>query len=224
MASSRVPNEPVRKVGSPLHPVYVLIRGWFRIFLTIYTRCKVTGLENVPATGPCLILSNHTSHLDPPIIGSVLRREVHSMGRDDLFRIPLIGWIIRRLNAHPIRRGTIDREAIKQADAILMEGHALLIFPEGTRSPDGKLAPALGGFGMILEGLDQEIPCVPLLLVGVHRALGKGMIFPRPVAVEARFGKPFIIAAKGEKEPRRDYYDRCAARIQEQWQILLGES
>lgn len=218
-APSRVPLEPIRRVGSPLHPVYALIRGGFRVFLKVYARCRITGLENVPPNGPCLVLSTHASHLDPPLVGSVMRRELHSMGRDDLFRIPVISYLIRRLNAHPIRRGTIDREAIKRGVDLLKEGHALLIFPEGTRSPDGKVGKALGGFGMILEGF-PDAPCVPLLLVDTSRALGKGMMFPRPVPVEARFGKPFLIEPKGGNESKRDFYDRCATRIQEQWAKL----
>ncbi|MBI3737291.1 1-acyl-sn-glycerol-3-phosphate acyltransferase, partial [Candidatus Sumerlaeota bacterium] len=109
----------IRPAGGPKTRIYRFSQWIVRKVGDFYWSLKAFHLENVPETGPCLILSNHCSMIDPPIVGTYITREMHSLGRDNLFRIPLVGAYIRRINSHPIRREGIDREAIKTAARIL---------------------------------------------------------------------------------------------------------
>ena len=187
--------------------------------LKIWCRARVTGVKNVPRTGPCLLLSNHASVLDPAIAGGMLKRESHFLARPGVYRAPIIGALFRYLNTHSIRRGGIDREAIRTCVAVLEAGWPLMMFPEGTRSRDGSVAKPRGGFAMILEHL-PDVPCVPVYITGTGKALGRGMLIPRPVKLSVTYGKPFTIAARGEDETRRAYYQRCADRLEEEWRRL----
>ncbi len=213
----------IRPPGGRVHPVYALTGFLTRVIGGILWRVEVFGAENVPKTGGCLLLTNHCSMLDPPIVGSWIRREMHSLGRDSLFKLPVFAWWIRKLNSHPLRREGIDREAIKYSGALVKAGYPLLLFPEGTRSPDGRLQPSKGGFGMILEAVPHA-PCIPILLSGTDRALGRGMIIPRPAKVTITVGKPFVIGERHQDESRRDYYQRCADSMDAAWKAMLKES
>jgi 1-acyl-sn-glycerol-3-phosphate acyltransferase len=149
----------------------------FRLFL----RLRASGRENVPAAGPTLIVSNHISYLDPPLIGAAaLPRRTHFMAKAELFRIPLLGWAIRRLGAFPVVRGAADREALRIARALLAAGEAVVMFPEGTRSPDGRLRPAFTGAGAL--ALEPGVCVVPAAVWGSRGARGPvRVVFGRPV-------------------------------------------
>ncbi len=209
----------LRPAGEKPNRFFRFSRCFVRPFFKWYNRAELEGAENLPATGPCLILSNHASYLDPPLIGGLLDRDVHSLGRDGLFRVPILGAMIRGYDCHPIRREGVDREAIKTCVAVLKAGYPLLLFPEGTRSADGKTTKPRGGFGMIVEQV-PEVPCVPVLVRGTERALGRGKIFPRPAKVRMSVGEPFIVGPRGEAESRRDYIQKCADQLEAQWRKL----
>lgn len=106
-------------------------------FLKIFYRVKYYGLENVPKTGKIIIASNHISMLDPPAVGAGLGREVHFMGKAELFENRFFGGLIKRLGCFPVNRGAGDGEAVNLASVVLERDMALGIFPEGTRSKDG---------------------------------------------------------------------------------------
>jgi 1-acyl-sn-glycerol-3-phosphate acyltransferase len=117
------------------------------------------GREHIPAQGAVLIASNHIAYFDPPLIGSASPREFYYMAKKELFENSLLGWLISKFNAFPVSRGSFDREGIKKATAVLKEGNALLVFPEGTRSKDGNLKePKLGVAKLALE---TGAPIVP---------------------------------------------------------------
>ena len=121
-----------------LKPVAVfLMRAWFGL--------RVKGAEHVPARGPALIVSNHQSILDPPVIGGAARRQIYFLAKAELFRIPMFGSLIRALHARPVRREGSDPGALRTAAQLLGEGKALLIFPEGTRSLNGRLGEGKPG-------------------------------------------------------------------------------
>jgi 1-acyl-sn-glycerol-3-phosphate acyltransferase len=137
---------------------------------------EVTGRENVPRTGALIVASNHISFFDPPLIGTAVVRELHFMAKEELFQPPLFGSLIRYFNAIPIRRGKADVSGLHRALEVLEAGHALIVFPEGSRMRDGELHPARPGVGMLAVGADAMI--VPCFISGSDK--GRGWLLRRP--------------------------------------------
>lgn len=177
-----------------------LMRLWFGL--------RVAGVEHVPATGPALLVSNHQSILDPPLIGGATPRQIFFLAKAELFRIPLFGRFIRALHARPVRREGSDPSALKTATRLLEEGRALLVFPEGTRSADGRLGEAKPGIGML--AVVSGAPVIPTYISGTLEALPKGAAWPRRSQVSVRFGPALHFKAQ-TGEGRKDRY-RDAAR------------
>jgi len=178
-------------------PAVALMRWWFGL--------RVTGAEHVPPEGPTLIVSNHQSVLDPPIIGGAAPRQIYFMAKAELFRIPLFGRLIKALNARPVRREGSDPRALKEAARLLDEGKALLVFPEGTRSLDGSLAEAKPGVGML--AVMSGAPVVPAYVSGTLEALPKGAARPRRSQVSVRFGPALhfkVLSGEGRKDRYRE--------------------
>lgn len=157
-------------------------------FTRLYCGFSVEGRHHVPASGGCLLLANHISALDPPVIGAFIRRPMAFLARSTLFDIPLLGPWIRTLNAHPIERGASDRRGLVQCVDIVGSGSPLLLFPEGTRSPTGELQPFQRGFLLIVK--QARVPVVPVGLRGLARVLPKGAWIPRPRHAGMRIGAP----------------------------------
>lgn len=162
---------------------------WKRLFYYICRlafRLRVEGREYEPASGPLIVAGNHASLLDPPLIGMCLRRQSAYMAKDDLFTVPILGPWLRSIGSFPVRRGTPDRKAIRRSLEVLERGGVLVIFPEGTRSLDGRLRDAEPGAAMI--ALRTGIPVLPAAVVNSHRILPKGARWPRFERVTVRFG------------------------------------
>lgn len=159
--------------------------------LKTFFGAKVVDVENVPAEGPLLIVSNHQSYLDPPVIGAFIgQRQVAFVARQGLFRTRLFGWLISSLNAIPIREdGQSDTTAIKTSISILARGHALVIFPEGQRTPNGALRPFKRGTALLLKR--AKCPVLPVAVEGIFDAWPPGSK-PRPFTcpIMAKYGKP----------------------------------
>lgn len=198
---------------------YAVIRAMSRFALRHYFGFEVRGADSIPEAGPCLVLATHGSFLDPLIVGSSLEREVHFLARTGITHAPIAGHFIRWNNTHPIRRGGIDREAIQTCAAILNAGWPLVLFPEGTRSTDGRTGEPKGGFGMILEHV-PDVPCVGMSIRGNFNALPRGKWIPRPRRVTVTCGGVFRFEPRSEVESRRTFYDRCASRLREEWTKL----
>ena len=135
----------------------------FKYIFKIFFNCKIEGLENIPIKTGVVIASNHVSLLDPPLIGTFLPREIHFMAKEELFQIPVFGYIITKLKAFPVKRGTADRVAIKKAISLLSDGGCLGVFPEGTRSKDGNLGSAEPGMSLI--AIKADVPVIPTAVV-----------------------------------------------------------
>ena len=181
-----------------LKPVAVaLMRARFNL--------RVTGVENVPASGAALIVSNHQSILDPPLVGGAAPRQIYFLAKAELFRIPLFGWLIRALHARPVRREGSDPRALRTAAQLLEDGKALLVFPEGTRSLDGQLGEGKAGVGML--AVTSAAPVVPVYVSGTLAALPKGAVWPRRSQVSVNFGPALHFKAQtgpGRKERYRE--------------------
>ena len=163
---------------------------------------RVIGAENMIEEGPCIIAANHCSYLDPPLVGIACRRAIHYLARKSLLDLPLLGPILPELNVIPVDQKNADRSALMGAIRVVRHGGAVLIFPEGTRSADGKLQPARPGLGMIAA--KTGAPVVPVMVTGSYQALPKGAKFPKPAPVEVRIGQPLFLGRDGGEE-RPDY-------------------
>ena len=147
--------------------------------------------------GGVILASNHQSYLDPPFVAACLPRETSFMARRSLFEIPLLGPIIVACNAFPIERNTGDVRGVKNAIERLRSGSALLLFPEGTRSRDGRIGPLKGGLRLLAER--AGVPVVPVLVDGAYQVWPKGRVFPRLRGrVRVTFGDPLPLEGTDE--------------------------
>ncbi len=152
---------------------------------------KVSGQENIPKKGGFIIASNHCSFLDPPTVGAGCPRRLNYMAKAGLFKIPVIADILRNVSAFPVKRESADRTAIREALRRLGRGEGLVLFPEGTRQPEGALGQAEPGIGFL--AVKAEVPVIPAYLKGTGKALPKGAKFLRKSKVTLVFGKQIIV-------------------------------
>ncbi len=158
----------------------------FPIFRFLF-RGQTIGISNVPKTGGVLVVSNHGSHLDPPILGHALGRPVAFMAKSELFRVPILSFIISACGAYPVKRGAGDREALRTASNRLIEGWATGVFLDGTRQENGRVnAPKAGA---ALLAARTGCPILPVAIVNSHRAFPKGSLLPRLVSIHLKVGE-----------------------------------
>ena len=136
---------------------YSASRFLLRGFVTVLSGWEVRGRDHVPSSGAVIVASNHISYWDPVLVGSATVRELHYLAKEELFRPPIFGPMIRSFNAIPIRRGTADLSGLKKAADVLRAGRALILFPEGTRARDGELHAARPGIGMLAVATGARI-------------------------------------------------------------------
>ncbi len=157
----------------------------FGICLSLCNRMKVYGVQNIPKTGGIIIASNHASYIDPPAVGASSRRVrmTHFMARDTLFRKRLMGAFLRKVGVIPLDREKGDLKAMKTAIHLLQDGASVALFPEGTRSPDGRLQPPKPGIGFLVA--KGNAPVVPVYVHGSYEAWSKhsGGLKRKPVCV-----------------------------------------
>ena len=172
---------------------------------------KVYGRENLIEEGAAILASNHQSYLDPPCIGMACRNDIYYLARNTLYQRPLIGPLLKRLNTVPVDRDRGDVSSIKAIIRLLQSGRRVIIFPEGTRSSDGKLQPARAGLGMIIA--KTVAPVVPVRVFGSYEALPRagGLKF-RPVSVVV--GKPMRFT-ENDVKGGRDVYQTLSNRVME---------
>ncbi len=156
--------------------IYSIAQRFSFIYFKVFHDFKVIGLHNIPSQGPFILASNHLSFLDPPALGCKVNRNLHYFARDSLFIGPL-GFLITRLNSIPVNRGQLDLTTLRSTLKVLKNGDPLLVFPEGTRSPDGKLGEPKKGLGLLV--LKSKCPVLPARIRGSHEILGKGKLIPR---------------------------------------------
>ena len=201
---------------------YYAGRAVTRAFFTHACRYQVQGREHVPREGGVILAANHTSYLDPPLVGSAVRRPIHFMAKAELFGVPALGWFIARAHAFPVHRGAADRRALRTAVQLLRQGEVLLIFPEGTRSPDGRLMPAELGVGII--ALRSGAPVVPVAHTGADRVLPRGTPLLRPAKIRVRIGPPLRFDHLAGRAGDRDALQQVAHRVTQAIAALLPPS
>lgn len=179
--------------------LYWVARALIRLWAKVFLRWRIEGLEHVPRTGPVLLAVNHLSAVDPLLAGTAIRRKVHFMAKEELFRSPALGRLLRHLAAFPVRRGEGDRQALKQALALLEAGEVVGIFPEGTRSPDGQLQQAQTGIAFLAKRGGAAV--IPMAVSGTREILRQGVWFPRPARVRILIGEPLHAVGEGTGQP-----------------------
>ena len=164
--------------------------GWtcFRVMYATYFRWRVFNAEHVPLTGGVILASNHASFLDPPLVGSGLKRDINYLARESLFRYPGIGALLRSWNSVPVDRDGGGAKGLKTILNRLLDGAGIILFPEGTRTLDGKLQPARSGIGLTV--IKSTAPVVPVRVFGTFEAYGKNHKIPRPHRVAVKYGQP----------------------------------
>jgi 1-acyl-sn-glycerol-3-phosphate acyltransferase len=165
-------------------PLYAFCRGLVKLLFLAFWRFRVFGKEHVPREGGLIVAANHISYFDPPAVGCALPRQITYMAKSELFEIPFLGKLIAALGAYPINRGRGDIGAIKRSVALLREGHAIAMFPEGTRNFEGKTGAQAG---VALLASLSGVPIVPAYVAGtdgVARLTPITVTFGAPLAVE----------------------------------------
>jgi len=164
--------------------------GWlgFRVMFAVYFRWRVFNPERVPQTGGVILASNHSSFLDPPLVGSALPRAINYLARESLFRFPGIGALLRSWNSVPVDRDGGGASGLREILNRLLAGGGIILFPEGTRTPDGKLQPARSGIGLTV--IKSDVVVIPVRTFGTFEAYGRDHKFPRPYGVAVKYGRP----------------------------------
>jgi 1-acyl-sn-glycerol-3-phosphate acyltransferase len=178
----------------------------------LYHRISIRGLDEMKkflasrGGRPVILAANHQSYLDPPAIGMVFPTPLRFIAWDGLFRIPLLGAMIRALGAVPVSQENKNAAAglLRDVMGFVRDGYSVLIFPEGQRTPDGRLQPFEGGVALI--ALKMDVPVVPIWIEGAFDAFPISRRFPRPRKIAVTFGEPLLperIADMPEKNRRQ---------------------
>lgn len=193
-------------------PIYWLTWWAARSAFFVFWRYRVKGSENIPRTGPFILAANHRSNADPALLGCTPFRRNYFFAKRELFKHWLFGRYIRALGAFPVDRGNADLKAVRYSLEVLNAGHALIFFPEGTRSKTGKFLPAQPGLGMI--ALRAQVPVIPAYVHNSAQALGK--VFPQRVTT--LIGKPVnpaTVTTAAGREGYQEFSDYILERIKE---------
>jgi 1-acyl-sn-glycerol-3-phosphate acyltransferase len=170
------------------HALFAISRLLCLAIAKLAFRLHVEGQEFIPRTGPAILAANHVSYIDPIIIGIAIRRPVRFMAKKELFRVPVLGWLLRRFGTFPINRHRTDLQAFKRATSLLEAGEIIAIFPEGTRGDGVDLRPAKPGIGLIAARTGA--PVIPTCHRGTEKVFPRGAWFPRPYRITVKFGAP----------------------------------
>jgi 1-acyl-sn-glycerol-3-phosphate acyltransferase len=201
-----------------LSSLYWFFRHTFFIFFKVFNRLRVTGSENVPVTGGIIVAANHSSYLDPLVVGAALKRRATYMAKEGLFKIPVIGEFVRSFS-FPVRRDRPQPSTIKEAVRRLRDGELIVMFPEGGRSVDGSVLDAKRGVAVIAAL--SRAPIVPALVSGTEASLPVGGKLLRPAKITVTFGKPLGF---GSGETDREFQERISKDMMEAIKKLKVEN
>jgi 1-acyl-sn-glycerol-3-phosphate acyltransferase len=180
-----------------------------RIIGWLCFRFRVVGA--VPRTGGFIVAANHASYLDIPLLGCGMRRRAWFLGRSDLFPVPGLKAICQWLGWIPLRTGRLDRDAFGKAVALIKEGKVVVIFPEGSRSPDGRLQSPKPGIGVIVAQTGCSV--VPAYLKGTYDVLPSGTMWPRFRPVTVFYGEALAFPRNGEGEDAKQFYQEVSRTV-----------
>jgi len=177
----------------------------------LFFRFRVIHRERMIQTGPVILAMNHQSYLDPPLAGTTCDRAIYFLARRTLLDVPLLGWVLPKLNVIPVNQEGVDRSAIKAVIRVLQAGNGVLVFPEGSRTPDGTLQPAEPGMGLVIA--KTLAPVVPLRIFGAREALPRSGGRLRFVPITVVIGEPIFFTAADIQPGGKDLYARLSDRV-----------
>ncbi|CAN5551075.1 lysophospholipid acyltransferase family protein [soil metagenome] len=194
-----------------MNPWYFTVYHLTRLIGRIFFRFRVIHPERVIQEGPVILAMNHQSYLDPPLAGIGCRRPIYFLARKSLLDIPLLGWILPKLNVIPVDPEGGDRSALKAIIRILRANHCTLVFPEGARTLDGHLQPPQPGIGFVIA--KTLAPVVPMRIFGAHEALprGGGRLRFHPITIV--IGEPLRFTEADLEGSGREVYLRLSQRV-----------
>jgi glycerol-3-phosphate dehydrogenase (NAD(P)+) len=205
-------------------PLYWLVRAILQPAFVLYLGMRRDGREHIPREGPVILAANHRSFLDPFLIACLPRldRAIHYMAKRELFAVAPLAWLLNRLGAFPVRRGSGDPEAIATAKELLARSACVVIFPEGTRTRPGPLGRPRRGIGRL--ALETGATVVPVAVIGTD-AVRRGWRL-RPHRVRLRCGPPLRLPRVEEPSPQlvATATARVWAAVRREWEALGGES
>jgi 1-acyl-sn-glycerol-3-phosphate acyltransferase len=182
---------------------YAFVKLFFAPLVRIYLRLKVRGIAKVPREGPAIVVANHTSFLDPIVLGSACPRKIHFIVLQWMYDWWRLRWFYWGMETIPVRAEEGDPRAIRLALWRLKCGQVVGLFPEGARSGDGVLRE--GKMGVALLAALSGVPVIPCFIHGAYESLPPGQRFPRPAIVTVSFGEALLFQrAKGGKRDRAD--------------------
>jgi 1-acyl-sn-glycerol-3-phosphate acyltransferase len=196
-----------------VNPWYFTIYHLTRFVARVFFRFRVVHPERVIQSGPVILAMNHESYLDPPFAGIGCRRAIYFLARKSLLDVPLLGWLLPRLNVIPVDQEGGDRSALKALIRALRANHGVLVFPEGSRTLDGNLQPALPGLGFVIA--KTLAPVVPMRIFGAHQALPRAGGRLRFCPITIVVGEPLRFTKADVESHGREAYARLSQRIME---------
>jgi len=208
--------------------LYKLNVLFFYCLFKILYRAKCYGVENIPE-GAAIVAPNHVSFIDPPLVGAFYPREVHVLANQYLFKVPIVGWVIKRLNVHSVSGTAQDASAIKAVSSVLLKGNQVIIFPEGARSRNGELLPLKRGVAMLSSLTNAAV--VPAVIIGAYEIFPRGALLPKLWGKCALvFGKPLFWQTYqslpgGKKEQQKamtDDLEKALRELQIEYRKKLG--
>jgi 1-acyl-sn-glycerol-3-phosphate acyltransferase len=189
---------------------------WFfatlaRILARIFFRYRIIHRERLPETGGFILAANHQSYFDPPLVGICSRRAVHYLARKSLMEWPFFGPMFPDMNVIPVDRDGTDMSALKTVIRKIKAGEGVVLFPEGTRSPDGKLQPAQAGVGLVIA--KTLAPVVPVRIFGSFEAFPRGSKRIKLHPIQVVIGEPIQFTAADVANANRETYRQLGQRV-----------
>ncbi len=191
-----------------------------KTLLILLTRWRVEGKENVPKKGQLIVVANHLNLIDPPLLGASVPRRIYFMAKQELFRPSLGAHFVRAYGAFPVRRGELDREALRRALEVLKKGQVVGMFPEGKRSLNNRIQPMQPGTSFV--AVRSGAPILPVGISGSEQIKGIGFILRRP-RITVTIGQPFTLPPVEDK-PLRSQLPQLSDLIAERVAELLPPS
>jgi 1-acyl-sn-glycerol-3-phosphate acyltransferase len=191
-----------------------------RLLLFFFTRWRVLGRERIPDEGPLLVVANHLSLADPPIMGCSIKRQSMFLAKEELFRSWIQRYIVGNYGAYPVKRGGMNRDALRFAEKWFGNGKALIVFPEGRRSMEAQMVDAFSGAALI--AVRNRVPVLPVGIYGTEKITGLTWPLRRP-RITVNIGRPFNLPpvnGKITKKQLAEYTHSIMSRIAE---LLPGE-
>jgi 1-acyl-sn-glycerol-3-phosphate acyltransferase len=177
----------------------------------LFFRLRIIHRERMIQSGPVILAMNHQSFLDPPLAGTACDRAIYFLARRTLLDVPLLGWILPKLNVIPVNQEGVDRSAIKALIRVLQAGNGVLFFPEGSRTLDGNLQAAEPGLGLVIA--KTLAPVVPMRIFGAREALPRGGGRLRFVPITILIGEPILFSAADLERAGKDRYAQLSDRV-----------